>query len=424
MAAPPPPVKKHSEADKLLCSFCQEPADLNLSLEHRQCGGRTHTECLPAGQKPNYKLCAQCTGEYVPLAAVASMDASAPAGGREPFPPDGVDYVLHPGVWVQEAPSALRSIAGLFSRTQASGAQEQQQQQQDPHFLIRNRVSVRDMLRYNKLGLQHLLKAGVTMSELLANDYTWNDLLLYEDVGRKGPTRCKQALAQGLKTNANHFRDYPDALPFAKVSAHAQLRPYDLCGEFGLRFPVTVDERTGHTSYGSLQCHGDEKWNARDCVRLGLRMDDLSAFGLSLVQQYEDLLVGLTHADAVEAERNLQVTPEHITGLIDINAPVAPQPLAPAPAPIVAVAAAQPALAPAQAPLVVGREKVSAPAIQQQQQQIYVVQAAPEPVYEIPVAAPRVLARPRVAASPAFHVPMVNRFDRHGAILAPARRGK
>jgi hypothetical protein len=200
------------------------------------------------------------------------------------------------------------------------------------------------------------------------------------------------------------------------------LRPYDLCGEFGLRFPVTVDERTGHTSYGSLQCHGDEKWNARDCVRLGLRMDDLSAFGLSLVQQYEDLLVGLTHADAVEAERNLQVTPEHITGLIDINAPVAPQPLAsaPAPAPIVAVAAAA-----KPAPVVVIREEVPAPAIQpQQQQQIYVVQAAPEPVYEIPVAAPRVVARPRVAASPAFHVPMVNRFDRHGAILAPARRGK
>lgn len=413
------PVKKHSEAEKLLCSFCQEPADLNLSLEHRQCGGRTHTECLPAGQKPNYKLCAQCTGEYVPLAAIASMDASAPASGREPFPPDGVDYVLHPGTWVQETPSALRSITGLFSRSPASsGGAQDIRSSQDPHFLIRNRVPVRDMLRFNKLGLQHLLKAGVTMSELLANDYTWNDLLLYEDVGRKGPTRCKQALAHGLKTNANHFRDYPDALPFTKVSAHAQLRPYDLCGEFGLRFPITVDERTGHTSYGSLQCYGDEKWNARDCVRLGLRMDDLSAFGLSLVQQYEDLLIGLTHADAVEAERNLQVTPEHITGLIDINAPPAvaeqPQPVVP---PVVAAAKPAPV-----------REESPVPLPPPVAQQIYVIQAAPtpEPVYEIPVAMPSrtAVARPRVTASPAFHTPMANRFDRHGAILAPVRRGK
>ena len=257
--------KKHTQAEKVVCSFCQEPADLNLSLEHRECGGRTHVECLPSGKKPNYKLCSQCTGEYVPLAQVASMDTAPAAGGggREPFPPDGVDYVRNPGVWIQKTPaSALQAITGLFSRTPAPDAAapptvEQLRTSQDCHFLIRNRVSVRDMLRFNKLGLQHLLKAGVTMSELLANDYTWNDLLLYEDVGRKGPTRAKQTLAQGLKTNANHFRDYPDALPFAKVSSHANLKPRDLYTDFGLKFPVITDEVTGQVRYGSLQCHGD-----------------------------------------------------------------------------------------------------------------------------------------------------------------------
>lgn len=410
MDAARPPVRKHTEAEKLLCSFCQEPADLNLSLEHRQCGGRTHTECLPAGQKPNYKLCAACTGEYVPLASVASMDAAPPSGaaaGREPFPADGVDYVLHPGAWTPPAKSTLSSIAGIFSRAPA-GPPENVRDSQDPHFLIRNRVPVRDMLRYNKLGLQHLLKAGVTMSELLANDYTWNDLLLYEDIGRKGPTRCKQALAKGLKANANHFRDYPDALPFAKVSAHAQLRPFDLCSEFGLSFPVIQDEITGQVKYGSLACHDDEHWNARDCVRLGLKMDDLTSFGLLLVQQYEDLMLGLTQADAVAAERDLQVTPEHITGLADINAPPPTQVQEPIPVPAV--------IKPVPVPI---REPEPQP-------QIYVIQAPlSEPIYEVPVPArSAVTNRPKVAAAPAFSVPMVNRFDRHGAIMAPVRRGK
>lgn len=414
-------VKKHSEADKLLCSFCQEPADLNLSLEHRQCGGRTHTECLPAGQKPNYKLCSQCTGEYVPLANVASMDTAPPSGaaaGREPFPADGVDYVLHPGVWVQETPSALKSITGLFSR--APPPVQDIRSSQDPHFLIRNRVPVRDMLRYNKLGLQHLLKAGVTMSELLANDYTWNDLLLYEDIGRKGPTRAKQALAHGLKTNANHFRDYPDALPFAKVSAHAQLRPFDLCSEFGLSFPLTVDERTGVTKYGSLQCHGDERWSARDCVRLGLKMDDLTSFGLTLTQQYEDLLIGLSQPEAAAAERDLSVTLEHMTALCDINA------MAAAPEPTPAQVVQEPVRQHHPQVVVIKEEAPQAPP-PQAQPQIIVVQASPPPVYEIPVAAPRSVAarehRPHVVAAPVFKTP-TNRFDRHGAILAPVRRGK
>lgn len=430
--------KKHSEADKLLCSFCQEPADLNLSLEHRVCGGRTHTECLPAGQKPNYKLCSQCTGEYVPLAMVVSMDTAPPSGaaaGREPFPADGVDYVLHPGVWVQESPSTLKAITGLFSRT--APPPQDVRSSQDPHFLIRNRVPVRDMLRYNKLGLQHLLKAGVTMSELLANDYTWNDLLLYEDVGRKGPTRAKQTLAKGLKTTANHFRDYPDALPFAKVSAHTQMCPSDLRREFGLNFPVVVDKETGDVQYGSLQCHGDEKWTARDCVRLGLKMDDLSSFGITLLQQYEDLLIGLSPAEATAAERELCATREHLDALLDINevavaaapAPVAEAAVTPSPEPIQPPSPVLVQQQPPSPPRTQVHEPAPEPAVIYQQPQIYVVRAPPteEPVYEIPVAASRPVVRdihrPKVIAAPVFKTP-TNRFDRHGAILAPVRRGK
>lgn len=424
---------KHSDADKRICSFCQEHADDDLSITHRVCGARTHVECLPQGKPINYKLCSQCTGEYVPLANVASMDTNPPSGsagsGREPFPPDGVDYVLNPGIWTVEAPSALKSIAGLFGAAKAAPQEENVRTSQDPHFLIRNRVPIRDVLRYNKLGLQHFLKAGVTMSELLANGYTWNDLLLFEDVGRKGPTRAAQTLSIGLRTTANHFRDYPDALPFAKVKEHAKLQSYDLCRQFGLGFP------SDSFSADRLQCDGDTNWTAWDCVRLGLKMDDLQSAGLVLVQQYEDLMVGLSAPDAAAAERELAVRPEHIEALQDAFA-AAPPPVpivAPTPVKAVPVKSQPPPVALLQTQVVDDDDdEIGAPirAVEQQPQQPQARHpsvrtiAIPVPV-AAPVTAPApIRTKPTVLPAPAFKSLSGNRFDRHGAILAPVKMTK
>lgn len=414
---------KHSDADKRICSFCQANADDDLSIIHRVCGARTHVECLPQGKPVNYKLCSQCTGEYVPLANVASMDTTPSSGGREPFPPDGVDYVLNPGIWTVEAPSALKSIAGLFVGAKAAPQEENVRTSQDPHFLIRNRVPIRDVLRYNKLGLQHFLKAGVTMSELLANGYTWNDLLLFEDVGRKGPTRAAQTLSIGLRTTANHFRDYPDALPFAKVKEHAKLQPYDLCRQFGLGFP------SDSFSADRLQCDGDTNWTAWDCVRLGLKMDDLQRAGLVLLQQYQDLMIGLSAADATAAEDALGATQEQVDALPDVFAPLQPPIVTPTPV----KAMAQPVPVKSQAPVAVLQNQVDddemeAPIMVMAEQH----RPAPASVrtIAIPVAATvatppaPIRTKPTVLPAPAFKSLSGNRFDRHGAILAPVKMAK
>jgi hypothetical protein len=226
-----------------------------------------------------------------------------------------------------------------------------------------------------------LLKQGVDMTDFLSNGYTWNDLLLYEDVGRKGATRAKQAL-MALRCNANHFRDYPDALPYKKVAEHAQLQPYDLGTCFGLGFPTDPP--------GSLQCMGDENWTARDCVRLGLNMDDLRDFGLVGLQQYEDLMVGLSKPDAIAAERDLKVTPEHIGSLVDLMMAPPPRQPEPSAAPIVK----KPVVVPQSAPIAI-------PVAVEQEEQEEFFSAPPAVVRQRPV----VVAVPK------------NKFDRHGALV-------
>lgn len=408
------PTAPHTEAEKRNCSFCGEFADDDLSITHRQCGARTHADCLPTGKPVNYKLCSICTGEAVTLGDVASMDVTPPASatnGREPFPPDGVDYVLQPGQKQKQSAGgsgAWKMVAGLFSRVggtkTAPAAAEDVKTSQDPEFLIKNRVPVRDMLRFNKLGLQHLLKQGVDMTDFLSNGYTWNDLLLYEDVGRKGATRAKQAL-MALRCNANHFRDYPDALPYKKVAEHAQLQPYDLGTCFGLGFPTDPP--------GSLQCMGDENWTARDCVRLGLNMDDLRDFGLVGLQQYEDLMVGLSKPDAIAAERDLKVTPEHIGSLVDLM--MTPPPRQPEP-PIVKKPVVIPQSAPIAIPVAVEQEEQeeffsAPPAVVRQPRPVVV--AVPMAVRAPP---PPPQQRVIVQAQPT-PIGTKNKFDRHGALV-------
>lgn len=403
----------HTEAEKRNCSFCGEFADDDLSITHRQCGARTHADCLPTGKPVNYKLCSICTGEAVTLGDVASMDVTpaSATNGREPFPPDGVDYVLQPGQKQKQTggggSGAWKLVSGLFSRvgatkTAPAAAVEDVKTSQDPEFLIKNRVPVRDMLRFNKLGLQHLLKQGVDMTDFLSNGYTWNDLLLYEDVGRKGATRAKQAL-MALRCTANHFRDYPDALPYKKVAEHAQLQPYDLGTCFGLGFPTDPP--------GALQCMGDENWTARDCVRLGLKMDDLRDFGLVGLQQYEDLMVGLSKPDAVAAERDLKVTPEHIGSLVDLMAPFEPPATTPiVKKPAVVIPQSAPIAIPAAAIEEQEEEFFSAPPVRQQQPRAVVV-AVP-----MAVRAPPPPQRVIVQAQPT-PIGSKNKFDRHGALV-------
>lgn len=284
---------------KPLCSVCNEVADISLSIRHKICGHSTHSDCI--GEKPNFKNCAKCSGEVWPvISSSASMI-------MEPKTTDGIDYVLTPGT--RAGSYKLKTVASYIPVLGAKVA-DRVETSKDPAFLLDNKQPLPLIMKRNGLGLDHMLRAGITVNDFLKNGYTFKDLLIYEDISKKGSKRALQALTIGLKANANHLRDYSDSFPWEAIKAHTKCDTSALCENFGLTFPPD----------GPLNCCGDDGWNAKHCVALGLTIDDLCDYGLSLKQQYEDLMTGLSTRESSMLEKKLQVTLKHIEGLVDIEA--------------------------------------------------------------------------------------------------------
>lgn len=298
-----------------LCSHCNQVAEESLSIRHRTCSHMTHVDCL--SEPINYKLCGPCLS---PASAAASGGGeagkkaliggpAAPAGGGggggEPHTTDGHNYILNPGK--KPSSSVLKSLGSLL--TASKQPTENIKTSQNPEFLLNNRVSIEQMMKQNKLGMDHLLKAGIVIEDFLKNQYDWTDLQKFEYV-QKGGKRALQTLAIGLGVDANHLRDYSDQLPAKDICAHLKMEPAEFFKELGLEFP----------QHGPLMCNGDDRWSARDCVAMGLTIDDLMELGLQYTQQYADLMVGLTPQQVAVAEKKLQTKLEHLQQLVDAEA--------------------------------------------------------------------------------------------------------
>ena len=294
------------------CSQCNLVAEESLSIRHRTCSHVTHVDCLT--EPINYKLCQNCVsgGDGAKGGGTIGGQA-APPSFTEPHTTDGHNYILYPGK--KQAPSVLKSLGSLLSTSKAPV--ENVKTSQNPEFLLNNRVPIEQLMKQNKLGLDHLLKAGITIDDFLKNQYDWNDLCKFEYV-QKGGKRALQTLAIGLLMDANHVRDYGDQLPGKDICQHLKMEPAEFYRELGLEFQAN----------GPLACAGDDNWTARDCVALGLSIDDLLELGLQYKEQYADLMVGLTPQQAAVAEKKLQVKLEHLQQLVEAEQP---QPLSPGP---------------------------------------------------------------------------------------------
>jgi len=377
------------------CPLCDGNVTDTDGYRHK-CGHLSHAQCLQEqqGGKINYKQCGVCAGDVVG-SAWPSMD---PPDG-EPHTTDGRDYVLCPGVAgdaslppssAPQTASAMARVAGFLTRKQQEEAPPVDvRTTQDPRVLIAHRVPVEQMMRRNRVGLDHILRGdssngGVKMEDFLTNRYTWKDLTAFEDVQNK--SRVLDVL-RALGTNANHFRVYPGRLPFDEVAAHAGLQRSDLYSEFGLFFPEGA----------SLQCYGDDEWGAEDCVKLGLKMDDLMDFGLQYVEQYEDLFSRVSDAKAKVLEKQLGTTSEHVDMLEMFEKP------APSPAPV----------------------EDQQPALQQHQQQVEYQQPESQPQYQPEQPAQKIVHQvpqpPRTvvvadSATPVWQARSQKRYARHGAL--------
>ena len=300
------------------CVKCGLVVEEELRVPFRQCSHRVHADCLlsdPEEQR-SYKKCGLCLGHYAPLEKKVVSSAPASFTG-EPRLLGNRDWVLSPGA--RNTGSVMKKVASYIPGLSSKVA-ENVSNSTNPFFLLQYRKPVGAIMRENGLGLDHFLQVGVTMRDFLQHGYTWNDLKEYEDIAQRGPHRCLQAISTGLKTTANDFRDYPDALPLEEVKAHTKFRNGDVCRLFGLTFPEGGTKPGDPLEGGYLECAGDRNWNAMDCVNMGLSFSDLKDFGLAYVHQYLQMMTGLSEADADAADKALDATEEQIGSLIDLEA--------------------------------------------------------------------------------------------------------
>lgn len=294
------------------CVKCGLVVEEELRVPFRQCSHRVHADCLlsdPEEQR-SYKKCGLCMGHY------ATLEKKVPASFTgEPRLLGNRDWVLSPGT--RNTGSVVKKVAAYIP---GLSSQENVSNSKNPFFLLQYRKPVGAMMSENGLGLDHFLEVGVTMRDFLQHGYTWNDLKAYEDIAKRGAHRSLQAISTGLKTTANDFRDYPDALPLKEVKAHTNFRNGDLCRLFGLTFPESGSKPGDPLEGGYLECAGDRDWNALDCVAMGLSFSDLKDFGMAYVHQYLQIMSGLSEADADAADKALGATDEHIGSLIDLEA--------------------------------------------------------------------------------------------------------
>lgn len=256
------------------CVVCRKHAQLGQSIQY-QCGHYTHGDCTD--DNPNFAKCPDCMGEI-----------------HEPTVDDGKDYVLTPGIRNDN-----RGGGGALGTLKALIGKKQQEQQTSCLSLLEASMPVMDLFR-NGVGLQHLLREGASWDDFVGR-YSWvKDMSQFEDV-KKRPIQVLVALG----FNANDLRDMRDEED--RKALLSIISPQMLANEFGLHFPPPC---------GSLCCVDDNVWNAEHCARLGLTMDHLiTDMGMTYIEQYEDLMAGLTPKRAAEAEQKLEVTEKHLQSL-------------------------------------------------------------------------------------------------------------
>ena len=270
------------------CPVCSLVAEQSFSITAEKCNHSFHVDCAGPNIDQFYDYCPACSSSTV------SSKVSL-----EPHTTDGIDYVLHPGSKKQNSviltgiSSGLSSMVSLVMKNKPL-----EKKVETPLELLRKRVPIKQIMAKHGYGLDHMLKEGVDIDDFLSNGYKLDDLMAFEYISQEGPTRSLQTFTNGLNLTASHLKLYPDRLPMDKFRKLTGISNSEFNSLLGLYFK---DD-------GPLCCDGiDFQWTAKDCVKLGLTMSDLISFGLQWIEQYQDLMSGLTRGEQAQAEKALGV---------------------------------------------------------------------------------------------------------------------
>ena len=292
--------------ERTKCVICHTPATISTSMR-TTCGHWTHTECrVSLGLEIDYDKCPKCL-DVLPSHQTLS----------EPVTDDGIDYVLHPPSMSRLR--QLRQVITTLARKQPADS---------PFSLLSKgpyQMPIESIIRDHHLGLQHMLRAGVTIDDFIKYGYGIEELMKFQDIsGERGMERAHQAL-YALKLTPEHLLEAQLSLPV--LQEELQVTPAVICSRFGLSFP-----EGGYI----LESAQSDNWTAKDVLALGFTMQDLiDHAGMQYIEQYIAL------EPTAEDERQLQATQTHIDQLSTLHEPepeprrevCAPAP-APAPAPV------------------------------------------------------------------------------------------
>lgn len=304
---------------KTQCVVCHTHADAGKSLRV-ECGHRTHTACLAKINVPiNYTKCPQCLGH---------VDESV---SREVDTLDGVDYVVNPPTFTNLG--ALRAAATNVLKVLA---RSNTVDTANPFSLLCQgpyQMPITSIIRNHDIGLQHMIKAGVTIDDFLDNGYSLEDLKSFKDLsGERGDARAQLALST-LQLTADHMRIYGSTtLPIETLRNDYGVTPEVICSTYGLTCP-----EGGYVLSSPLS----EDWLARDVVALGFKMDDLLDYAkMEYQEQYfaleatakDEIALGATLAHVSRLSKSLldkdeQVEPLQVEPLQNLREPPQREPL-------------------------------------------------------------------------------------------------
>lgn len=260
-----------------ICPFCDTEVKVGVhGIQFLECKHWVHTKCFKQNQC-NFEYCKEgCSGP-------APSDSSSVRVLEEESNYQGHDYISNP-----KDPSWWTSTRQTFLGSEVARLLDAGPKKCPIAWLIKDKG----------YGLQHLLADGIDIEDFVTNGYTWQDLKQFKDM----QTRPKEAL-YALHLNAEHLRDYPEALPVKDIGITGQ----ELVELYGFYFPEDSDEAE------VLNGRNIKRWTAKDLVQLGMTVRDLFGADMRTFEQYEAL------SPSDEDEAALGVKDEHINALPSIK---------------------------------------------------------------------------------------------------------
>lgn len=245
----------------LKCSKCNKSIDplIDLYVYHDDCGHYSHAGTCDDGSQSKCSNCIQLASAPI---SIEKEEESIGSGERTPTN-DSLRKPL-PAPRQQGIFDRMMNWANKASASQLN-RNETVETSRHIHFLLQNQYPIKSLLQEKEISLADCIEAGVTIDDILANGYRFEDLKEFPEF------RSKESAIQAfdcLQTTAEHFRDHWKELPAAEIRKWCGIDTRVFSEHFGIGFYPSI-------GLSSETCDVPGEWTLEDVMRLGYDSFDL-----------------------------------------------------------------------------------------------------------------------------------------------------